>query len=78
MAAFYRRLLDEMPPNAKVAIFAHGYLIFLASMAAAQPLAQAKLVLRPYVRNGSITSMSLQPGPTPRLQRYAAAEHLRR
>ncbi len=78
LAAFYDRLLDEMQPDAKVAVFAHGYLIFLASMAAARRRQRAKLLLRPYVPNGSITSMSLQAGPDPRLQRYAAAEHLKR
>jgi broad specificity phosphatase PhoE len=64
-------------PDARVALFAHGYLIFtLAHSLARSPRAHLALWRRPYIPNGAITEMELE-GSRLRLVRYADARHLR-
>jgi len=64
-------------PHARVALFAHGYVIFYVSgwLTAPGPTRRAAL-LRPYVANGAVTELDLGRAGSPRLVRYADAAHL--
>lgn len=76
-----QRVLDHLrqchAPDARVALFAHGYLIFYLSgwLTTPGPTRRAVL-LRPYVANGAVTELDLDPTGPPRLIRYADAAHL--
>lgn len=73
---FLGELEARHPPGARVALFAHGYLIFtLAHALARNPFARAALWRRPYIPNGSITHVRLE-GPRLSVVRYADARHL--
>ncbi len=76
-----QRVLDHLwqshAPDARVALFAHGYLIFYLSgwLTAPGPSRRAAL-MRPYVANGAVTELDLGPLAPPRLVRYADAAHI--
>lgn len=66
-------------PDARVALFAHGYVIFyLSGWLTAPGRARAAVFLDPHVANGAITELELDPDPTapPRLLGYAKSGHL--
>jgi broad specificity phosphatase PhoE len=70
-------LSDKHPREARIALVAHGYLIFtLAHSLARTPFERAALWSRPYIPNGAITEMELD-GDRLRMVRYADARHLR-
>lgn len=73
----FDRLRHRQAPDARVALFAHGYLIFYLSgwLTAPGPARRAAL-LRPYVANGAVTELDLGPTGPPRLVRYADTAHL--
>lgn len=74
---FLSELESRHPPDATVALFAHGYLIFtLAHSLAATPLSRLRLWRQPYLANGSITEMELARGEL-RLVHWAGTDHLR-
>ncbi len=73
---FLRDLEARHEPDASVALFAHGYLIFTLVHSLPRSLAgRFQLVRRPYIPNGSITEMTLARGRLS-LVRYADARHL--
>lgn len=76
------RVFDELRrrhrPDDRVALFAHGYLILLAALDAAPGLrGRARVARRPYIPNGSITEIELDPSGRATLVRYAKTRHLR-
>jgi probable phosphoglycerate mutase len=75
LAAFYERLRREHEPHARVAVFAHGYLILLLSLAATDGWSRLRF-RRPYVANGSITEVELPAAGAPQLLRFADTAHL--
>jgi probable phosphoglycerate mutase len=75
--SFYAALEAEHEPDARVALFAHGYLIFtLCRELAKSRLHRLALWRRAYIPNGAITEMTLERGEL-ELVRYADAGHLR-
>ncbi len=71
------RLRERHPADARVALFAHGYVIFtLATALMSARRDQLRALLRPYVANGSITEVSVDPAGQLRLVRYAGRAHL--
>jgi len=63
--------------SAKIALFAHGYLIFYLSAVLAEPsLLRLTVMPRPYLRNGSITEMELSQSGKLELVSYAKTGHL--
>jgi broad specificity phosphatase PhoE len=77
VSTFLAELEARYREDARVALFAHGYLIFtLVRSLARSPRARLALVRRPYIPNGSITEMTLERGRLG-LRRYADDRHLR-
>ena len=75
--AIFEELRATHPPTARVALFAHGYLIFFLSGWLTRPGLTRRLVWRsPHVANGAITEMELPPSGPPRLVSYASKSHL--
>ncbi len=73
---FFAELEARHASDARLALFAHGYLIFtLVHSLASSRLARAALWRRPYIPNGAITQMELERGEL-RLVSYAEATHL--
>jgi len=75
------RTLDELrqahPPDARVALFSHGYLILLMSLElAAGRLARMAIWKKPYIPNGAITELEVGAAGAPKLVRFASADHL--
>ncbi|MFH2008897.1 MAG: histidine phosphatase family protein [bacterium] len=64
------------PPHARIALFAHGYLIFYLSGWLAGPGARQTAFRRAHVPNGSITELELGPSGPPTLLTYAETHHL--
>ena len=76
------RALDELrqahPPDARIALFSHGYLILLMSLElAAGRLARLSIWKKPYIPNGAITEIEVSAAGAPKLVRFASADHLR-
>jgi probable phosphoglycerate mutase len=72
IAAAFDRVRRAHADNARVALFAHGYLIFYMSVALVRPpLSRFQALRRPYIPNGSITQMELPETGPPRLLSYA-------
>lgn len=76
------RALDELrrehSPDARVALFSHGYLILLMSLElAAGRLARLAIWKKPYIPNGAITEIEVSAAGAPKLVRFASDEHLR-
>lgn len=71
-------LNETHAPDAEVALFAHGYLIFLLSQRAAgrHQLTRFKVARRAYIQNGAITTMELDRAGHLRLVSFAEAGHL--
>jgi broad specificity phosphatase PhoE len=74
---FLAELERSHPPDATVALFAHGYLVFTLTHGLARST-QKRLGLwrRPYIPNGGFTEMALERGAL-RLVSYGDARHLR-
>ncbi len=77
-----RRVFDDLgarrDPSDVVALFAHGYLIAsLAYRLAATPRERWLVWRKPYIPNGGITEVELDPHGRSRLLSYAEAAHLR-
>lgn len=76
VATFLAELETRHPPDARVALFAHGYLIFtLAHSLARTRIQRLSLLRRLYIPNGAITRMQLERGEL-RLVRFADVRHL--
>jgi probable phosphoglycerate mutase len=76
MRAFLRELERAHPPDATVALFAHGYLLVTLTYGLG-PRGRLALLRRPYIRNGAICEMRLTNGALG-FVRHADASHLRR
>lgn len=75
--AMFNHLRNEHGEDAHVALFAHGYLIFyLTSVWSQRSLTSLHPLVRPYIPNGSITTMEVSDHPRPRVLSYAEARHL--
>jgi broad specificity phosphatase PhoE len=74
----FAHLRQTHAPNARVALFAHGYLIFYLSgwLSASSP-SRPGVLTRPHIANCAVTELDLGPAGPPRLIRYADAAHVR-
>lgn len=84
-ADFEHRILEILaelnaahPPDAEIALFAHGYLIYLLAQRAAgrHQLTRFKVARRAYIQNGAITAMDLDRAGHLRLVSFAEVGHL--
>lgn len=76
MGAFFRELERAHPPDATIALFAHGYLLVTLTYELG-PRARLALLRRPYIPNGAICEMRLADGALG-FVRHADAAHLGR
>lgn len=78
LSAAIEAIAGAHPADAKVAVFAHGYVIFyLSSMLSRWSRRRVEALTRPYVPNGSITRTRVLPGQPPSVLAYADVSHLR-
>jgi broad specificity phosphatase PhoE len=75
--ALFRELRERHAPDASVALFAHGYLIFTLSLRLSRSMRQrASVWRRPYIPNGAVTEIDLSRDGVATMIRYAEASHL--
>ncbi len=73
----FAHLRQTHAPDARVALFAHGYLIFyLSGWLTAFTSPRPAVLLRPSIANCAVTELDLGPDGPPRLIRYADAAHV--
>lgn len=79
VSRFVAEVARAHPPGARVAVFAHGYLIFTLSLDIARSAGhKLQIARRPYIPNGAVTEMEMGVGGELTLVRFADAAHLAR